>query len=162
MNCEYRVIRRKIFFSNGTPTYHYYISTAYVGNDDNVVSILDGYGNPEGMTIQGLQACYIEFAEAFTKPIIDYDSVPIKSIELSDEEFEEETEDDMLVLDDEDFWAGEEEKRKVEEVLYNNKYVDKDLSDVFDMLINENDLLYDEDDDDLFDHSDIFDDDEDD
>jgi len=95
---NYRVVRKGIVLkdseSNKERTYFTYsVHETYYDNNGKVGSITQKAINPFGETIEELRHSWLMMAEAFGKPILDYDDIPEPGYERKEDT-------DALMLDE--------------------------------------------------------------
>lgn len=72
MTWNYRVVRQPMSQPN---TFHYSIQEVYYDEDGNIEFISECEITPYGETLDELLSDYARMAEAFKKPVIDYNTL---------------------------------------------------------------------------------------
>ncbi|MCD6398216.1 MAG: hypothetical protein J7L71_11820 [Spirochaetaceae bacterium] len=118
MMWNYRVVRKKELTH-----FTYAVHEAYYDNNGKVGSITQKAINPFGETIEELRHSWLMMAEAFGKPILNYDDIPEPGYNRKEDP-------DALILDEkfgpfneEEYYKETERKRKEKEKIHNDSFV---------------------------------------
>ena len=103
---NYRAVRKK-----ENTGYSYAIHEAYYNKDGFVVAITKNGMEPFGENIEELRHSWVMMAEAFGKPILDYENIPERECDRGEHPFGDDEADDREALDD----AEEEFEKELEE-----------------------------------------------
>jgi hypothetical protein len=95
MSWDYRVVRRTYRKEDGEVLdVSYFIVEAFYDENDKVFMITQEPEGPFGDNISELMNCWVMLAEAFNKPILDWDNIPEEGAHNEIEERIEELQDD--------------------------------------------------------------------
>jgi len=142
MMWNYRVVRKKELTH-----FTYAVHEAYYDNNGKVGSITQKAINPFGETIEELRHSWLMMAEAFGKPILDYDDIPepgynrkedpdalilderIKKLDAGEtelipwEDIKRDLEEKFGPFNEEEYYKETERKRKEKEKIHNDSFV---------------------------------------
>ena len=154
MSWDYRIARQICDKGKKYESFSYFIVEAYYDENNKVFMISDQAQSPYGENICELMENWVMFADAFNKPILDYDNIPepgAKNIienELNDlkddlknnaiEYLEKEGKISRFLIEDliteeeyEQYKKDEDDKRKESEMKY---YVDNVGTNIIDVI----------------------------